>query len=1139
MSKHADAARGLQAPDVVIRAFDEASNGTRDAKKLRALAELRAPQPVGLQSILVQATELFTQRTAPRGKLRRAIEKALTTIEQHAPLAGLFVQDQAQAAIAWGAIRLFIVLFVADLYLCEELESNLISLAQQLATAEFRLSQYCHDSQIIDATVSLLVAVIHFIVRSYLFLTAGKVARSWRAFRHLSTMKRLFHNVEQRMTDLNLLVGLADSRISTLRQEAAVVAACLPVTQRQFSDMVEADPGTCDWPYSSHAYVTWQAAHNDILFVEGGPGCGKTVLAGSIARHAETKLVIYHSSQSEAPTSSFLHAVLKKLLQTTDHDVRDCPLFTIVMKHITPVLNEARTSGQLERGSIRAALHHMLSDESFPCLTIILDGVDGMGNGANMRNDVSEIESLRCLVSTGKVMALVFTQNAHSYQPLHLLRLDAPTIEPDVLAYIKGDIAKNKMLEPFAAQITKAVFSSSSGMFLYARMLLDDLLQASSQEHRQSILGSVPSGLYKYYERRWNKQHRYLSKKNREYRNECFRCLLTDYGPLNVATVTQYLALDDRTQTKIPDRTLNPPRECIGRLCYPFVNFSGDCAEIAHPSMRTFIKRKVGDPDTFLAAKCFTQLSLDRYQQPIYAAAALRRRILGTRFATTSSVLPESARDPEPDTIPYDYAVLHWQDHLFAVRTPSDELLRSSAAFFTSIAIVSWAERLGELKSQIPINVLNIVLGDRLFPILPLIRLGEWFSLSQTSKDDSQRAYENKQRAAEEAGNVLGPRNPWVLELRNSVINEVWAQQGMMQALDILSAIVEDYRLIGLDSSPAYYQAVQNLGVTKYFITDFSGALVSLQESAAGLAAAGEQNKAFQLNDIAEGLTLERMGRVDEAGAKYESVLDTWIPVAGQDNGLSLWAEDALASVRRKQGRYSEAKSCLLHTWDMRRKLFSLNNFTTIDSGLHLAITFRESDNLDEAEDILRQVAPSIVFTENIARRHQATHVQALVAFDRGDYNTPKTDLLRAIQETVGTERHQNNREALWIRTTAADALRHEGKEAEALSLFSELVKPSEELSGRSPTPTLAEEPEPASQLSVAEEALRLVKERDQEGAQELLAKNNLEWVRAKDFWLGGGAPADTAWMKPPMFDADFISISMPPLNSPVAISAR
>ena len=99
-------------------------------------------------------------------------------------------------------------------------------------------------------------------------------------------------------------------------------------------------------------------------------------------------------------------------------------------------------------------------------------------------------------------------------------------------------------------------------------------------------------------------------------------------------------------------------------------------------------------------------------------------------------------------------------------------------------------------------------------------------------------------------------------------------------------------------------------------------------------------------------------------------------------------------------------------------------------------------------------------------------------------------------------------------------ALRYHGDDAEALMLFSELVKPLEvTLDDRLCSPTLGDEPEPPSQLLIAEEALRLVKDRDQSGAAELLKKNGLQWVRQKDFWIRqGGPPTDTAWMKPVSF---------------------
>lgn len=859
-------------------------------------------------------------------------------------------------------------------------------------------------------------------------------------------------------------------------------------------------------------------------------------------------------------------SAMHQLLRTTDTEADDSPRFTVVMKYVLRLLPEATRARRMSLEALQQTVQSILSDPDFPPVAII---VDALGDG-KCDEATAEVERLRKLIAEApNTRIVVLTHDARPHNPTHLISIQAETIASDVEVVVKARLEQNPRLRSLADSILPAILKRSSGMFLIAELLLDDLKDAVNREDCTKILEHAPSRLEDYYERLWTQRESSLPTRNRAHRDGIFLILLAGKGPMHTDIISQFGAIDSKTKSVVEERRLLHPADDIGNLCRPFVRLSANRVQIAHQSMHTFIRQKMktyGDPNAYLAEKCLLQLSDEKYAQPMFAAAALRRHIIDTKLKPTDNVQPQ-----DTDAIPYDYAALHWQDHVIDVADPSDSLLRLVQTFIISIAVVSWAERLADLRSQVPVFFLNFVLDVRtklqrflkrltpmrdglvhmedyyveghrklrkaltdddgqvhILPYLPSYRLGQWYSLSQKSKADQHEAYKNKERVVDGFSQQFGRRDPLTLQARTSWVNEFWFQELIQEAVDQLTMIVNDYQFINLADSPPYFQAVQNLASGNFFLTEFDKSVELLRESGSGLLAAGKEKEwIFQVNNLIESRTQDRRGELTEACNKARSILKVWAPVAGDTNGLTLLAKDSLGSVYRKQEDYEEAKSQLLYTWKHRYDLFTIENTTTVDSGLHLAITFREAGELSEAEAILQQVEVSSIVVEDFSRRHQAIHVRALISFDRGNFRSPLDELIKAVNETTGPHRARNNREAMWVRTTAADALRAEGRESDALMLFSELVTARQDRAAGPPSPSLLDEPESAAQLRIAEEAVRLVKGRKKPAAEKLLRDNDLQWVRPKDFWIRQGVAADTAWMKEPQFD-DFEHVALP-----------
>jgi tetratricopeptide (TPR) repeat protein len=258
----------------------------------------------------------------------------------------------------------------------------------------------------------------------------------------------------------------------------------------------------------------------------------------------------------------------------------------------------------------------------------------------------------------------------------------------------------------------------------------------------------------------------------------------------------------------------------------------------------------------------------------------------------------------------------------------------------------------------------------------------------------------------------------------------------------------------------------------------------------------------------------------------YTDVLMVWQPIGGEDHPFTLMLKTSLGSVCRKLRRFAEAETALRTSFDVRKNVFTVENTVTIDSGIQLAVFYYDVGRSDEAIAELDLVSNPVYLEREFERRCQIQHIKARVQFEAGDYHEPREALERLLNEATSDGQDKNNRELLWVRVTLADVLRYHDKDDEALMFFSDLVAPQASASllparrqaNEDPhfPSNLMDEPEPPAQLTLAETAVRLVKDAMPDEADELLREAGLQWRRKKDFWvLEGGPLTDTASMRP------------------------
>ncbi|GIK05275.1 hypothetical protein Aspvir_009379 [Aspergillus viridinutans] len=271
----------------------------------------------------------------------------------------------------------------------------------------------------------------------------------------------------------------------------------------QYSD------GSCDWVLQSDQFQKWfSSPRNERLQIVGRPGSGKSTLAAFLVKTlSQYGRVLYFFCDRKNPekkdTVCIMRTLLSQLLQY-EPSMADQMLSTY-QHNGRAVLDSVSMASDLYRQTIT----HL---EGSKCYFIIIDDDDDDADYWRQSLIPDDDSASRAQGGVSRRQGsnkraqykFLFTRNREdSTASSHLLRLDSRYIQNQVLSYvqrrIKGipSIANTGLAEQVADRISK----QADGLWLYARLLMDDIARAPSRKAVTACLSSLPLGLSELYDR--------------------------------------------------------------------------------------------------------------------------------------------------------------------------------------------------------------------------------------------------------------------------------------------------------------------------------------------------------------------------------------------------------------------------------------------------------------------------------------------------------------------------------------------------------------------------------------------------------------------------------------------------------------
>ncbi|KAI0479777.1 prion-inhibition and propagation-domain-containing protein [Xylaria cf. heliscus] len=463
--------------------------------------------------------------------------------------------------------------------------------------------------------------------------------------------------------------------------------------------------GTCDWILARAEFQQWQSLAPEtpkVLWINGPPGYGKTILAARIVEHLlsanpETGLAyFFFSSETKyVDPITIMRAWVSQLVTQTEQGFD-------LAREKWEAANE-RTASQFE---IRELFSTIV--QNIPKCTLVVDGLDECDitpNGDRIpSSSVSEfLDSLVSITLESRAKVLIVSRNelaireglrvtSNGMKQFVELQINPNDVVADATV-LSRSVVDRKLGNKSEAQrdlLANKLVDRCNSMFLGIKLLEDDLTGGENLKQLQTVIDKAPNKLDHIYDRNWERIQR-LEESDRHRAFSILRWAAFGERPLTVLEITEALLLADGECENIDYEGLPDSIDSVYikteilDLCVSLVeirpgltsDLGNSIVHLTHFSVRQYIICHMLTYPMNLMANEQLRASNEDFQNNIIAKACLR-------YLNCEQIW----RDPQPeDTSPAiqafrDYAAGSWHKHFKVTVNNWGDVLQLINAFF-------------------------------------------------------------------------------------------------------------------------------------------------------------------------------------------------------------------------------------------------------------------------------------------------------------------------------------------------------------------------------------------------------------------------------------------------------------------------
>ncbi|KAH6855712.1 hypothetical protein B0I37DRAFT_61124 [Chaetomium sp. MPI-CAGE-AT-0009] len=486
--------------------------------------------------------------------------------------------------------------------------------------------------------------------------------------------------------------------IVTPREARSMLSSFLGVRDAPESDLINLQalkqPGSCQWLTQKPSFEAWRSGTSPgILWLLGRPGAGKSVLAGHVVEELQSSDAhcCYFFFKHGKGDGSSLHHCFRSLafqMALQDKTVREAVLL---------LAEDGRSWDELDEAGVwRRLFTNCVFKVSSLTETVffwVLDGVDEC-------SDFNPLFRKRLLVDLPSNIRLFPTSRGLDEIQRGIASLGPAKVKTEILSnadtlddiqlFVTTTLAEMGRLESDEAneQLCETIVKKSSGSFLWARLIAQELEDAWTKEAMEAVLNAAPADMFGMYRRMV-----------RSIEGDRDRLVLGKSILTWVVLACRPLAVDElRCAVKLDtNQTLQNPAKAIPSLSGQllFVD-EQNRVQVLHETVREFLLAEMEDG---------LALHIDDVEDHAHLGSLLLTYLCACPFTdlpavsrTTLAVRQRKAlHDPKPvDTSLLDYACSFFAEHvsLSSIKGPRALLRDKLLSFLNSGNFLSWIEHM-------------------------------------------------------------------------------------------------------------------------------------------------------------------------------------------------------------------------------------------------------------------------------------------------------------------------------------------------------------------------------------------------------------------------------------------------------------
>jgi ankyrin repeat protein len=459
-------------------------------------------------------------------------------------------------------------------------------------------------------------------------------------------------------------------------------------------------PGTCEWITRHPKYQSWLQNGEQLLWISGGPGKGKTMMSIFLTEELEKttsasnglKSIFYFCSiQDEKRNTALaiLRSLIHQIITQTPHLAKHAQAHFGTDDRMRQTLSSFET--------LWIILRSIVTDKSLPITLCVLDGIDEADDQARellVPRFVNLLPAEPSINSTCTFRLAIVSRNIPGLSGCVQVKLDpdhdkdvAQDIESFVSVTIKDLPAPKQDEIAFRTQIRETLLDRAKGTFLWVGFAMHELRKKRTSIEILSALEELPSGLENIYgamllripSGQREMSFRILTWVTMAFRPPSLKELAAAVDIRSSSSmITQEQAVYDAVKLCAPLLKMQQgaQKRVWDKNSRSYIEVSDiERVNLIHASARDYLLRKEPDDNPILE-----KLRIKQEEAHLNTAQTCLRCIIFSE--SRHKVIPvPGARDPEKAAL-LQYSSFYWYEHVRLCPTRSDELFKQFEVFF-------------------------------------------------------------------------------------------------------------------------------------------------------------------------------------------------------------------------------------------------------------------------------------------------------------------------------------------------------------------------------------------------------------------------------------------------------------------------